>query len=90
MRSLLIGYKESVLDRLHVAVIYATLRSAQVETVGLIIIVGSIQIEACLHFIVVLPASQSGIWHGDPCLVQHVSAAEGITYFIPLRGNFQN
>jgi hypothetical protein len=38
--------KESVLDRLYRAVIYSTLRSAQVATVGLIIIVGSIQIEA--------------------------------------------
>jgi hypothetical protein len=71
-------FKESVLNRLYKAVMCATLCSAQVATVGLIIIVGSIQIEANLHFIVVLPASQSGMWHRDPCLVQHVSAAEGI------------
>jgi hypothetical protein len=46
MRSLLIVSKESVLDRLYKAVIYATLRFAQAATVGLIISVGSIQIEA--------------------------------------------
>jgi len=38
--------KESVLDKRYGAVIYATLHFAQVATVGLIITVGSIQIEA--------------------------------------------
>jgi hypothetical protein len=53
-----------MLDRLYGAVIYAMLRFAQAATVGLIITVGNIQIEAYLHIIVVLPASQSGMWHG--------------------------
>jgi hypothetical protein len=58
--------KESVLDRRYGAVIYAMLRFAQAATVGLIITVGSIQIEAYSHFVMVLPASQSGMWHGTP------------------------
>jgi hypothetical protein len=53
--------KESVLDRRYRAVIYTTLHFAQVAIIGLIITIRSIQIEAYLHFVVVLPASQSGM-----------------------------
>jgi hypothetical protein len=45
MRSLLIAFKESVLDRRYKAVVYATLHFVQVAIVRLIITVGSIQIE---------------------------------------------
>jgi len=45
MRSLSMVSKESVLDRLYGAVVYATLHFVQVGIVGLTFTVGSIQIE---------------------------------------------
>jgi hypothetical protein len=58
--------KESVLDRRYGAVIYAMLHSVQVAIVGLIITVGSIQIEFSMQFMVVQKSSQLGMWHGTP------------------------
>jgi hypothetical protein len=72
MRSLLMAFKESVLDRRYRVVIYAMLHSVRVVIVGLIITVGCIQIESGAN---IRPIRYMA-W--DPCLVQHVSAAEGI------------